>query len=559
MGALALLLAHALWAPAAIGIGIGCQRKFFHYELNLGDLGMLGIVLLTVFAMLANFFIPLNLLLSTAACLVGWISFIFHFGSLKKHFHGVSTFFVLLLWTGAAAMALGIPPVIDTEFYHLPSVMMNHSFSVTLGLINLMGPLATLTAWFPMESLFWLPGLGLSSVFSANSLLGIFFYCSLILPVLSEGGKNQGPLGTTFLIGCLLFSRRILVGVGGISPDCASLLFALYAWSLILRSFEQKSNTLAFAWLCALFALYCKLSALPIVMASFLIIFWQAVRKDGLRIGTHRFFFQSLLSPLGQLGLFLGVLAGIRGLLHSGCIVYPHPGSCLFDLSWSPSPEFINDWYTDVSAHIFGPEHRGQNILSHPELIKPLVKGMIDGKEILECLSLVIAGLLLIASAYLKRPKKTKAKARQGFFILGIVFFPGFLFWALTAPAFRFAEAHFLSLSFLCLGVGIAFWECKLELNARVLAGLLTLSTALSLRTAQLTTVNQFDWSRWPTLEHVESEMIEQVGEIKLLRPKKGIKWCGSLPAPCTSEPDFVHLTLLPGHRLFFTRRAVQD
>lgn len=418
-----ILWPQVIWIPALIGLGrflavsfknIASQRELS--RLNAGELGLLGIVLLTCGATLLNFVMPI-VYFSPVALAWGWYHFTTYAykneNRFASHWRSLSLFFVLFL-AMVSATRYGVPTY-DAGQYHIPASLWTRNHVFPLGYGNLNEFIGYNSSWFIFGAALSLPFTGWAPLFTAESMAILFFVYSLILAFFREKDFKQRAFAVIAL--ALLLFLGIPAGAGTNSNDHALILFGLGALYYFLKVLTDEKNSLAPILLVAFvtFAISVKLSAVPLALS----LLFVRNRK--------------LWLPLG--GTVAAVLLPwmLRGLLGTGCLAYPAHLSCVPGLPWSVPQAQAIALEQDIKMH-------AGNCLIRKDvthcLTEELLPTLIRTREIQIPLFCGLLGLLgiLIQTVWKGYP----SKELRGIYPLILVGAAGLAYWFILAPHPRF-------------------------------------------------------------------------------------------------------------------------
>ncbi len=324
------------------------------HGINLADLGFVGLFALTFVGSLANFLIPLSEWFIVAVALGGLTLLAFRHAVVR----GVLGQYPLTVLIGLVVFAFVFSvfahirePHADTELYHLPAITWLHASNTPLGIANIVGQLGFNSTWFVTAAMFWLPGLGLTTVFSVNAVVLTILCTGLFQIAFTRRGGTAEPAALFGVVGlAFLFTGGIsfLKVIGSPNTDIPAATLTIYVFYLALRLAEIEPTSMAYRWrlslltMVAVFSVAIKLSQLPVVCLP--AYFWlRQVRKDGIVIRA------------GTWGLWLttgfAVVWILRGLFSSGCLLFPQPFSCIASIPWAVSDSMPAEAQWGVRAY----------------------------------------------------------------------------------------------------------------------------------------------------------------------------------------------------------------
>jgi hypothetical protein len=308
---------------------------------NLGELGLIGMWLVTVLASMLHLALPLGGLTSLCLLLLGWAGLALNWQHtrrawLRQRLDGRALVPPVLAVTAVAiTMQVKGPAFYDTGLYHLQTLLMQADGPLILGAANIHMRFGYNSLLYPLSGAFNLPGLGLATALTINPLLFIFTIAAiasrqagLLLPV----PRRFGALLMAGIAALCLLRGWVS---SPLSDIAAALLMAYAAFLLTLlicgrRLYEPGPTALMILSLAlsSSLAVAMKLSALPIVLL--VLLAYPAAAPTLATPGGRRILWPALLLPA-----VLGLVWLVRGLLLSGCFAYPLVDSCLQSLPWT--------------------------------------------------------------------------------------------------------------------------------------------------------------------------------------------------------------------------------
>lgn len=442
-GLLALRLAERLNPGVARGVTVG-------------DLGILGYVVLGLVATMGHVFVPLGGLPAAAVCLLGIGLLLGQWRGLARQTDafgwGMAATLLLLL---AACLRLGamIPAStrghFDTGLYHLQAVRLVMEFPLILGSANIHMRFGYNSAVFPTAALLsgGLPGL--LGALTTNALLMVFVILAVTQRALSRAGAIglRSSLFGLLVVGLALFTPLLILRVwmGSPNSDVPSALMVLYGFQLALRLSDlggiasaapERAGTAAMLAVVAALAVTLKLSALPVVLLMAIPALawrrgWLAGRDIALGAGA---------------ALAIGLPWLARGVATSGCLAYPQPSSCL------PVPWRINaavaqsdvDWMRSWARR---PDASPETVLADWSWLPDWV-----GRLAIEpsrptflvlggLVAVLLAARLLLGQRLVVVADTLPGAARRDMLVLMAIAGAGIAFWFISAPLVRYGQS----------------------------------------------------------------------------------------------------------------------
>ncbi len=507
--------------PALVGIGHWAQRFLFGAvcfpklaPLSAGHLGLVGIVSVAAAAAAVNLVLPLWApvwLVLAAGLYCFWRGRAELIPVFRRDFPWLLGFTIAHFY-----FASFDGPSYDMGLYHLPSLVWTRTHGQPLGLANLAPYLGYNSIWFPFEAALSWNG-GYLSAFAAGPLLAAFFLTALLR--ILEIGKSRYSLALALC--CCLFWNYLLDGVGQLGANLPAQLYSLYGWFFLVRLAEEREPSAALpALFFALFAAAAKLFALPALGLALIAagIHFRALRNQ------RRFW------------IGFGSLAAVwltRGLLSSGCFLYPQSLTCV-PLPWS-SPGLA----ASLSEEI---QRLNGGLLRVFQIGGDWWQALRRGFDIPIARK---AGIFLFAVAFTRDLSSARLAA-----VLLAAQLAGLAFWAAAALQIeRFGLHYFVALPAVALGYAVV--RLEKGLSKAMVGGAIFVALAGSARTFHLTAAPQE--RLWPYLPEGKTE--ERVtASNQIVRVGVVDRSCWEAPPPCTHDfsPGISYRALAWGTFLFY-------
>ena len=526
-----------LWLVMAIaGYGFAfelvwrrCTRAAEHF-FSIGDAGLAGLLVLAAFAIVLHFFISLSPELGLALNLVGLIFFILSARFRLSHYDAINWLFVFLCLLTFGLQAQLDPPHPDAGIYYIPSILWNSVAPIVPGLANLQGRLGYNNAGLPLATLFRLPLIHWKGAFLLNALFAFFVMAALFerlrTALAASGATRISTLYCLLMIGGFAANHFVFNGsLGSLTTDFAPFFLACYVGFLILLSLENHDPALAgWATLLATFAVLLKLSALPLLCGSLLILLFSRGAFSKWRDTT-----------LAILCLMFGLFCfwAIRGLLLSGCAVYPTVATCVSKLPWTVPDELANNEAQYILDYARGTIEDPRSVA---DWLSPIGRGLLSNQIGRFLLLLSGTGLILLAAVRFRDKRAIGSNLRAGVVTtcigLGWLFFAAF-----KAPAFRFYSGGAFLLAYTIAACGLfQFRDILASLHLkRWVPGALCILLAIQ---GTVIAIKYFgthskDWPHFET-----PEVLQRKTDSGLLIWVSGNEYCWDAPLPCTPYFD---------------------
>ena len=315
------------------------MRPAFMDAVTIGDAALIGYMLIAIFAIVANFFLPLSSMLAMTVCLGSLISLPLGYrlvavqtGPFRRYALSSALFLALLCFYFGGLIPGSTSAHYDTGLYHLQVIRQIMEYPMILGTANIHMRFGYNSSLFPAAAILSGGVFGLAGVVTSNALLVSFVTLAIVQRSMAWIGRN-GSRATVFgllVIGVAAFTPILSLRswAGTPNTDIPSSLMILYGFYLALHvsdlheeampSKEIGPTTILLMATLA-FAVSLKLSAAPIVLlfAMPMLAWWRN------RVSTQ----DLMLGFIGFMAIGLPWLA--RGVGTSGCVAYPLPLSCL--------------------------------------------------------------------------------------------------------------------------------------------------------------------------------------------------------------------------------------
>jgi hypothetical protein len=497
---------------------------------SIGDAGLAGLLVLAAVAIVFHFFISLSPEVGLALNLIGLIFFILSARFRLFHYDVINWLFVLLCLLTFGLQAQLDSPRPDAGAYYIPTILWNSVAPIVPGLANVEGRLGYNNVGLALAALFRLPIILWKGAFLLNALFAFFvmvaFFERLRIALTASGAARISTLYCLLMIGGFAANHFVFNGsLGSLTTDFGPFFLACYVGFLIILSLENHDPALAgWSTLLATFAVLLKLSALPLLCGSLLILLFSREAFSKWRNTT-----------LANLCLMLGLFCfwAIRSLLLSGCAVYPTVATCVSELPWTVPAELASNEARYILHYARGTV---ENPRSVADWLSPIGQGLLKHHIGRFLLLLSGTGLILLAAAHFRDKRAIGSNLCAGVVTtcigLGWLFFAAF-----KAPAFRFYSGGAFLFAYTVAACGIFQFRdilASLQLK-RWVAGSLCILLAIQ------GSVNAIKYFRtgskdWPYFER--PEVLQRKTDSGLLIWVSGNESCWDAPLPCTPYFD---------------------
>ncbi len=457
-----ILISVLAWLPAILGYGFLAWQLFSHYapqarqETSILVLALPGLAVLSFIANTVNFLSPIDWKIALATFAGGWISFIvlarrFNLTSLRSL--KFAAFALLLLLT--ISLTAAKPPFdYETGVYHLQSIRWLTGYKTPIGLANLFGPYTYNSAWFSTAAIMELPLLQGKSSFILNPLLLWVYGLEIGLAVTRFGKPGGARFSDTFLVLTFIVWLEQLLGVHLNSPsaDPAVVLLTLFSVITCIRATEQE-DVIYYCYLISLlaatFAITIKLSTFPLILTPLVLLLYE-IRKQNLKDLAQRY--KSWFVVPSVLAGALALPWMIRGVVLSGCIVYPVEVTCFRSLAWTVSPVTVE---REVSMiRIWSRVPWGDPKIAHDgwKWLVPWAQHNLTPNSVLAIALIFLIGFALFWLAKRKAPPAPQIGLTMTLPLTMVI--GGTVFWFFNAPDVRYGEGYLWTIFLMMFGLG---------------------------------------------------------------------------------------------------------
>lgn len=323
---------------------------FFLFPVFLCCVYTLGAGVLRIFQMKERAAYPTWFYFTTALFTVGFISVLFNFftgvaspllyliifiiaavGTCNLDMKAMYRFIVLGIIL--APFAANMPPGPDAALYHLPHQLWIHDEKIIFGLANV----NTRFGFSSFLEYLFTP-LWIGDQFKLLSYTQATFFVILLLFLSRMAHSSVAQIaaaGVLTLAALIINSKYFVVGFTSTDTPCGIFFAITFFYGLMLLSKDTavKNRYLTIFFLCALFTFFSKASGAIIFLWVFFVIGYHIYRK-------HLAF--NILARGAILPAILMLIWLARGVIVSGCVVYPIAATCL-DVPWAATHAAIDN------------------------------------------------------------------------------------------------------------------------------------------------------------------------------------------------------------------------
>ena len=426
---------------AAVGYGSGFAR-LLRIRPNLGDRGVLGILCIGFMGCVLHFVVAL--LRAESAVLAGGVLMAVVFWRDIRDTESLS----LLAIVGLCIFVILHPQTVtnyDDGLYYLQAFKWNSELPITVGLANLHGRLAFNSMLFLIAPLVDRLEIGWITNLLIVTFVVLSLWSRLRLTDVSDrrGGIHYWFTGTVVVIFALV--PQYLDWFGILVADSIVAVLIVY-WTALALGISRSGNRrtdMALLVASASLATLIKITAAPLLGATLALLWFH--RKDAAAGAVY-----ICAAPAAVLGVWM-----LRGVLLSGCAIYPVPQTCLSELSWAVLPQQVDDEKLAIRSWARHPGERNFAAVMRDSSWFPL---WLDAAREHWLMRLLFVGCVLGALAVFAAGARLSRQPRDDLALIavGLAACLGFWFWA--APNVRFATGFVLAAAVFGLSLACATW-----------------------------------------------------------------------------------------------------
>ena len=448
-------------------IGFGyISSKLLSLRLSLGELGLSGILLMTILSYITNFFVSHGFIHNSIFLVIGLSAFFLMF---KKKLFRKKIKLILFI---ASVLFIGIlmhKTHDDFFYYHFPYTISLIEFKKIFGIGNLEHGFRTPSSIFYFNSLFYLPTLEKSLINSGAIYFLIFSNIFFIQKIFNQLKNKKCDFILILSLLSLLFVNTIFYRLAEHGTDRSALILIFILAIYYLEGTNKKLGKINFKRyyqkILVTILLIISLKSFYLIYTIFIFTLFFHFRK----ILFVESFYKKIFLERVSYYFLIGVVIFIFTIFsNTGCLIYPASFSCIESFSWSiPKKEVIEmkTWYELWSKAGASPTYRIDNVefyLTGLNWVPNWVQNHFFNKISDFLLSLIL--IVIISSIFLVRFQKVKLP-KKNFYLFYVAILFLLMEWFLNHPALRYGGFTLIALSiFIPLSI---FMESRINSNFR--------------------------------------------------------------------------------------------
>ena len=550
---ISLVLIYSFFSAVIFSAGkIGNNYIFKFKNLNFGEFGILGFVIIYFVTLVVHFFYSINdyFIYFTYLILISYFllnSKIF-FSELKIGSYKFGLIFLVFI-----LLSITNNHHDDLYIFQLPIINYMQNFKIVFGLINLNDFIGQGHSFYEIMSFFKIPIYENRAYFLLPIIFLNFFVIYLFEKLKEE--KNYLIKYFIYFIIILLIVRFSRSKEYGTDIPILCLLFYI---QLNFLSFLNTKNFQFFlkSILASIFCVILKLYG--ITSLFYLLAFIPILKKDIFKIFEKKrilIFFTSIL-----------LLTLVKNFIVSGCLFYPISKTC-FDkknISWAVSKEVAQKRNEFYNAQVKGWRAYTKNI-NGGEFINAKdylesntserIKGLLSDKDFEKILTgLMLPILLILVSIFFKEKIKiNKINISSNILIILFLFIP-LLIWLTSFPQSRYG--YFSYISFIIFYISFYYFKIG-KFNHKLIVStfsilLILLVTKNILRIKNEISVNIYNDQNYPIKKFRSDDYaVKYIDNIEFNFPLNSFMECSNIPMLCMSNIDMINTVSIKKNYFF--------
>jgi hypothetical protein len=550
---ISLVLIYSFFSAVIFSAGkIGNNYIFKFKNLNFGEFGILGFVIIYFVTLVVHFFYSINdyFIYFTYLILISYFllnSKIF-FSELKIGSYKFGLIFLVFI-----LLSITNNHHDDLYIFQLPIINYMQNFKIVFGLINLNDFIGQGHSFYEIMSFFKVPIYENRAYFLLPIIFLNFFVIYLFEKLKEE--KNYLIKYFIYFIIILLIVRFSRSKEYGTDIPILCLLFYI---QLNFLSFLNTKNFQFFlkSILASIFCIILKLYG--ITSLFYLLAFIPILKKDIFKIFEKKrilIFFTSIL-----------LLTLVKNFIVSGCLFYPISKTC-FDkknISWAVSKEVAQKRNQFYNAQVKGWRAYTKNI-NGGEFINAKdylesntserIKGLLSDKDFEKILTgLMLPILLILVSIFFKEKIKiNKINISSNILIILFLFIP-LLIWLTSFPQSRYG--YFSYISFIIFYISFYYFKIG-KFNHKFVVStfsilLILLITKNILRIKNEISVNIYNDQNYPIKKFRSDDYaVKYIDNIEFNFPLNSFMECSNIPMLCMSNIDMINTVSIKKNYFF--------
>ena len=417
-------------------------KKQFKKELNFGETGIYGFIIIYLILVIVHFFLPINYLIGLLIKVAGLLIGLNNYSLIKKIDSKLFNKF-LIIFIIFFICSLTDKVHDDFYWYHLPTINYIHDYKIIFGIASLNDQLGYGQGYFYLSSLFFDPIVKFNFIYHPS----IIIICFFLIFMIEENSKKkfiENKILFYFFISIILikFTRFKEYGLD-VFAFCIIGVLSHY-----LISFYKTKDRIYFnkSLLLIVFGFFIK--QYVIITIFYLIYYFY-----NLKLKIFLFLKDRLILFLC---ISISIVSMSKNIVQTGCLIYPIPITCISSnyANWSLGNEVAKKRFDHLKAYskgikMYAKEIRDDDLKAeeylkdfkysfHRKLI--LDKGEVEKIYIVLFLAFILKIIFLISI----KKKTPNPYSKKDLIALISTSSLTLLYWLWEAPSMRFGGYFFV-------------------------------------------------------------------------------------------------------------------
>ena len=460
-----LYLGYLIILFSIIGFGY-LSSKILSIRLSLGELGLSGILFMTILSYITNLAFPHNFIHNSIFLVLGLVSC---FLLLRKRLFKKRIKLIFIISSMLFVGILMYKTHDDFFYYHFPYTISLIEFKKIFGLGNLEHGFRTPSSIFYFNSLFYLPIIEKSLINSGAIFYLIFTNIFLVQKIFNQLKNKKNNFILILSLLSLIFINTIFYRLAEHGTDRSALILIFILAINYLEGTNRKLSKINFKYcyqkILVTTLLIISLKSFYLIYSIFIFLLFFEFRKIILEQNFYKKIFFERMSYYFLIGVTIFIFTIFS---NTGCLIYPASFTCIDTFSWSiPKKEVIQmkTWYELWSKAGASPTYRVDDVefyLSGLNWVPNWIQNHFFNKISDFLLSLFL--ILMITLFFIVGFKKVNFKKKNFYLFYGVLLLLLFE-WFLNHPALRYGGFTLIAL-FILVPLSI-FIEGRLNLNSK--------------------------------------------------------------------------------------------
>lgn len=425
-----------------------------------------GVMTISVFAMIANLFIPLGavfvFVLFTGALIVAFrkqtllpVSF--------PSFHPAIWSMVVLIFLTVLENATHVPSNPDTGLYHAQTIRWFETYRIVPGLGNFQSRFAFNSSWLVLNAALSLAFAGLRSFHLVN---GSLFLIVMLFFVDGVKQLEQKKLLISGFIKLLFIPLGFYLVASDVSSAGNDMPISLITWAILILWLERIESPVdmelrdVVIFLLSFFCVTVKLSSVFLLIFPIMLSVENIWKSDWRKV--------LILGAVGGLVLLPRI---IRSAFLSGYLVFPVSQIDLLPVDWKMPGEHISNATADIVGFArLGLNWGSSNNMANLQWVSKWFNRQTLNRQMIYLLVL-FSPILILAGRFI-----FSIQVSQKYLLTYGIALAGSLFWFLSAPAIRFGYGFLIGTCILAVVPMVVSVIDKFDKKLRIIPSLILLS-----------------------------------------------------------------------------------